>query len=281
MKRTVFLIALVVLFLPLSAQAMEAQRAAEIRYANTSVDAEGELSSLQIQTLKAFGVAAVEAMESRKEARIAAAAAEVAKEIAAQQVTSEMIMEARNQMAETRAAQRVAATGSETSGLDLEKDCAVIGRVSGHKVQLLCGEGASEMDILSPPVVELKGFELYNLSNGKRYDVALSEEGYFFIKLGMGYYAFRRISETGHPFLIDNIVVPHGRIVNVGTYVVQTKSPKPSDEECWEYYSRGSTLTSGRLVHLSGIDSYACCEEWLSECEEKVFQEHSDSIVWR
>ncbi|TNF46064.1 hypothetical protein EP232_04935, partial [bacterium] len=152
------------------------------------------------------------------------------------------------------------AMADEVSDLYLGKNCVIFGRLLDHKIVLGGAEVPSDVDAWFPRSMELNEFEIVNTSTGEKHAVVVSEDGHFCLKLDSGSYLFQKKDSTGSVYVFDRVVIPFGKMVNVGTYRVETKSHPVFDRWDWSNYSRGPYSSSVRLVHLSDEVSYGSCE---------------------
>lgn len=165
--------------------------------------------------------------------------------------------------------------------LVLWEDCVVFGRIEGHRVVPANVRFTSDADMWHPPLIELGGFEIYSPHTGQTYTVELDEEGYFCLRADSGYYVLQRGDPAGSKHVFDAFIVPLGKVVNLGTYRVQTKSPKITDERDWQFWSEGDNLTSGRLVHVTADSCYDECEEWFSRCHKEIYDRYRSALYRR
>jgi len=172
-----------------------------------------------------------------------------------------------------------AAIADEVSDLYLGKNCVIFGRMFDHKIVLGASDSSSDADMWFPRSMELDKFEFVNTSTGEKHTVVVSEDGHFCLKLESGSYLFQIKDSMGSIYVFDRVIVPFGKMVNLGTYRVETKSQPVSDRWDWSNFSRGPYSTSVRLVHLSDERSYGSCEEWFSQCHEAIYDRYARAIV--
>jgi hypothetical protein len=158
-----------------------------------------------------------------------------------------------------------------TPALKMEKDCVVFGRIDGHTVEMEF-EGS---DLISnpwfPERMEMKGFAIVNPYSGMKYQLVLSDEGYFCLNLDPGSYELGTRDVNGSWIIIGSFEVPYGRMVNLGTYRVEMKSSTHPADWVWHNCSIGPFTRTVRFNHLGDTGSYNRCEEWFASCHEAVY----------
>ena len=158
-----------------------------------------------------------------------------------------------------------------TPALKLDKDCIVFGRMDGHVISMESEESKRMTRIWFPDSLEMRGFAIVNPFSGMKHKLELTKEGYFCINIVPGSYEIRNQDSSGRWFVIDSFEVPHGRMVNLGTYRVEMKSTNHLNDWAWHPCTIGPFQRTVRFNHLGDTGSYNCCEEWFASCHEAVY----------
>ncbi|MDF1526922.1 MAG: hypothetical protein RRA15_07575 [bacterium] len=156
--------------------------------------------------------------------------------------------------------------------LKLEKDCVVFGRMDGHIIKMETGTSQRMTRIWFPDSLEMRGFTIVNLFSGMERKLELTKKGYFCINLDPGSYELRTLGSSGNLIVIDSFEVPHGRMVNLGTYRVEMKSASDLNDWVWHPCTIGPFTRTVRFNHMGDVGSYDGCEEWFASCNEAVYE---------
>lgn len=165
----------------------------------------------------------------------------------------------------------LAAAGEVVPKMYLEKDCVVFGRLDGHRIKMLYPVMEEIPDLWSSEILELKGFMIFNLYSGKKQKLEVTEDGYFCLNIDPGTYELGTTDSSGRWIAIDSFRVPHGRMVNLGTYRVEMKSGALLQDWAWHPCTIGPVKRSVRFNHLGDTVSYNDCEEWFADCHDAVY----------
>ncbi|MCJ7499600.1 hypothetical protein MUP29_05045, partial [bacterium] len=122
-----------------------------------------------------------------------------------------------------------------------------------------------------PESLEMRGFTIINPFSGIEHQLELTKEGYFCINLDPGSYELRTLDSSGNLIVIDSFEVPHGRMVNLGTYRVEMKSASDLNDWVWHPCTIGPFQRTVRFNHMGDEGSYDGCEEWFASCYEAAY----------
>ena len=183
----------------------------------------------------------------------------------------------------------VAMAVEEPVPLVLEKECVIIGRILGTDVMLYQIGLNDEIDRPIPVMVQIKGFEILNITSKEWIPLSIAEDGYFCANVRMGEYELRGRDSKGRPYLVHRFNVPLNMAVNLGTFWIETSNPKLVPKEkwydyektsSWRLYAQGDGHIALRVEHVTDRAAYDECEKWFADCHEEAY-EHFEKVIAR